>query len=96
MSLEWLREAESNDQVVQLYLELKVLQCQVGGISYQDVIFDPRVGINIISKSLVIDSLLKESFHSLRNVSSGSPVKFWRLREFLGSLVQRLESGGSS
>ena len=60
MSREWLKEAESKDQVVQLYPELGLLQCQVGGIAYQDVIYDPRVKINIIPKSLVLEVFPKE------------------------------------
>jgi hypothetical protein len=43
------------DQVIQLYPELKLLSCQVGNLSYQDVFYDPRVGINIIPKSLVLE-----------------------------------------
>jgi hypothetical protein len=53
-SREWLREPEIMDQVIQLYLELKLLSCQVGNLSYQDVFYDPRVSINIIPKSLVL------------------------------------------
>ena len=55
-SREWLREAEGMDQVIQLYLELKLLSCQVGNLYYQDVIYDPRVRINIIPKSLVLEA----------------------------------------
>jgi hypothetical protein len=53
---EWLREVEVMDQLIQLYPELKLLSCQVGNISYQDVFYDPRVGINIIPKSLVLEA----------------------------------------
>jgi hypothetical protein len=52
------------DQVIQLYPELKLLSCQVGNLSYQDVFYDPRVDINIIPKSLVLvafpDKILAE------------------------------------
>jgi hypothetical protein len=55
-SREWLREKEVMDQVIQLYPELKLLLCQVGNLSYQDVFYDPRVDINIIPKSLVLEA----------------------------------------
>jgi hypothetical protein len=58
-SWEWLREIEVMDQVIQLYPELKLLSCQVGNLSYQDV-YDPRVGINIIPKSLVLEAFPDE------------------------------------
>jgi hypothetical protein len=55
-----LREKEVMDQVIQLYPELKLLSCQVGNLSYQDVFYDPRVGINIIPKSLVLEAFPDE------------------------------------
>jgi hypothetical protein len=55
-SREWLREAEGMDQVIQLYPELKSLSCQVWNLSYQDVFYEPRVDINIIPKSLVLEA----------------------------------------
>jgi hypothetical protein len=36
-SREWLRETEVMDQLIQLYPELKLLSCQVGNLSYQDM-----------------------------------------------------------
>jgi hypothetical protein len=48
------------DQVIQLYPKLKLLSCQVGNLSYQDVFYDPRVGINIIPKSLVLEAFPNE------------------------------------
>jgi hypothetical protein len=55
-SREWLGEAEGMDQAIQLYPELKSLSCQVGNLSYQDVFYDPRVDINIIPKSVVLEA----------------------------------------
>jgi hypothetical protein len=72
-SLEWFREAEGMDQVIQLYPELKSLSCQVGNISYQDVFYDPRVDINIIPKYLVLEAFPVELL-SL-SVSNGFRVK---------------------
>jgi hypothetical protein len=54
-SREWLREIEGMDQLIQLYPELKALSCQVGNLSYQDEVYDPRVDLNIIPKSLVLE-----------------------------------------
>jgi hypothetical protein len=48
------------DQVIQIYLELKLLSCQVGNLSYEDVFYDPRVGINIIPKPLVLEAFPDE------------------------------------
>jgi hypothetical protein len=59
-SREWLRETEVMDQVILLYHELKLLSCQVGNFSYQDVFYDSRVGINIIPKSLVLEAFPDE------------------------------------
>jgi hypothetical protein len=59
-SREWLIEIEVTDQVIHLYPELKLLSCQVGNLSYQDVFYDFRVGINIIPKSLVLETFLDE------------------------------------
>jgi hypothetical protein len=55
-SRERLREIELMDQVIQLYPELRLLSCQVGNLSYQDVFYDSRVGINIIPKSLGLEA----------------------------------------
>lgn len=44
---DWLKEAESNDEIVQLYPELHLLQCQVR--------------INVTSKSLAIEAFPNES-----------------------------------
>jgi hypothetical protein len=72
-SREWLREIEGTEQVIQLYPELKLLSCQVGNLSDQDVFYDPRVGINVIPKSLVLetfpDELLSFSQKRLRWIS---------------------------
>jgi hypothetical protein len=46
------------DQVIQLYPELMLLSCQVGNLSYQDVFYDPRVGINIFPKFLILEAFL--------------------------------------
>jgi hypothetical protein len=46
----------SHGSLIQLYPELKLLSCQVGNLSYQDVFYDPRVGINIIPKSLILEA----------------------------------------
>jgi hypothetical protein len=48
------------DQFIQLYPELKLLSCQVGNLSYQDVFYDPRASINIIPKSLVLEAFPDE------------------------------------
>jgi hypothetical protein len=61
-SREWLREIEVMDQVIQLYPELKLLSCQVGNLSYQDVFYNPMVGINIIPKSLVLEAFPYKPF----------------------------------
>jgi hypothetical protein len=59
-SREWLREAEGMDQAIQLYSELKLLSCQVGNLSYQDVNYDPRVRMNIFPKSLLLEAFPDE------------------------------------
>jgi hypothetical protein len=71
-SREWLREIEVMDQVIQLYPELKLLLCQVGNLSYQDVFYDPRVGINIIPKSFVLEAFSDEPL----SLSETSPMDF--------------------
>jgi hypothetical protein len=48
------------DQVIQLYPELKSLSCQLGNLSYQDVFYNPRVDINVILKSLVLEAFPEE------------------------------------
>jgi hypothetical protein len=62
-SREWLRETEVMDHVIQLYPEQKLLSCQVGNFSYQDVFYDPRVGINIIPNSLVLEAFPDEPLY---------------------------------
>jgi hypothetical protein len=66
-SREWLRETEVMDQVIQLYPELKLLSSQVGNLSYQDVFYDPWVGINIIPKSLVLEAFLDKPLWFFQN-----------------------------
>jgi hypothetical protein len=57
---ESLREVEGMDQVIQIYPKLKSLSCQVGNLSYKDVFYNPRVGINIILRSLVLEDFPDE------------------------------------
>jgi hypothetical protein len=68
-SQKWIRKTEVMDQVLKLYPELKLLSCQIGNLPYQDVFYDPRVGINIFPKSLVLEASPMDLF-----LSEASPM----------------------
>jgi hypothetical protein len=70
--------------------------CQVGNLCYQDVFYDPRVGMNIIPNSLVLEAFPDEplsfSQKRLQWISGQTIEKEWILR-----VVQtKIESMGSS
>jgi hypothetical protein len=78
------------DQVIQLYPELKLLSSQVGNLSYQDVFYDPWVGINIIPKSLVLEAFLDKPLWFFQNrlrLISGQTIETERILRLIQTKI---------
>ena len=53
MSREWTEEAESCGSIVQIYCNPRLLFCSIGdAYRPQEAFYDPRVGVNIMSRAL--------------------------------------------
>jgi hypothetical protein len=65
MSREWLEEVESSVEVICLPTRLRIINCMVIGMD-GSFGYDPGMGINIISSSLVQTQLSEEPLSSSR------------------------------
>jgi len=52
ISKEWMEEAESCEKVVRIYHDYRILLCAIKGTDTQQTVYDPKIGVNIISSSL--------------------------------------------
>jgi len=53
MSQEWTEEAESCCSIIQIYRNPRLLFCAIGDACWpQEAFYDPRVGVNVMSRSL--------------------------------------------
>jgi hypothetical protein len=54
MSQEWIEEAKSCGSIIQIYRNPRLLFCAIGdACRQQEAIYDPRVGVNVMSRALV-------------------------------------------
>jgi hypothetical protein len=53
MSKEWIEEAESSSSIIQIYRDFRILLCTIGDAAPQGVFYDQKVGVNVMSKTLV-------------------------------------------
>ena len=53
ISKEWTEEAEAFSSVIQIYCDPRLFFCTIGDACWpQEAFYDPRVGVNIISRAL--------------------------------------------
>ena len=53
MSKEWAEEVESDSSIIQIYHNSRILFCAIGDAFPQEIFYDPKVGVNVMSKALV-------------------------------------------
>src|SRR6185312_8356043 len=52
ISKEWTEEAEASSSIIQIYCNPRVLLCTIGDAEPQETYYDPKVGVNVMSKTL--------------------------------------------
>jgi hypothetical protein len=52
MSKEWTEEVESSDSIIQIYRDFRTLLCTIGDTTPQEVFYNPKVGVNVMTKTL--------------------------------------------
>jgi hypothetical protein len=52
MSKEWIEEVESSSSIIQIYCNFRILLCTIRDAAPQEVFYDPKVGANVMSKTL--------------------------------------------
>ena len=53
ISNEWTEEAEASSSIIQIYRRPRILLCSIGDAVPQETFYDPKVGVNVMSKTLV-------------------------------------------
>ena len=53
MSREWTEEVESCSSIIQIYRNPRILFCAIGDTIPQEIFYDPKVGVNVMSRTLV-------------------------------------------
>jgi hypothetical protein len=53
MNKEWIEEEESSNSIIQIYYYFKILLCTIGDAAPQEVFYDPKVRVNVMSKTMV-------------------------------------------
>ena len=52
ISKEWTEEAEASSSIIQIYRRPGILLCSIGDAVPQETFYDPKVGVNVMSKTL--------------------------------------------
>jgi hypothetical protein len=60
MSKEWIEEAESSSNIIQIYCNFRILLYTIGDAAPQEVCYDLKVGVNVMSKTLADHIALEE------------------------------------
>ena len=78
MSTEWTEEAESCSSIIQIYRNPRILFCTIGDTIPQEIFYDPKVGVNVMSRTLA------------DHISSEQPLTFSRkhLKWIDGQIVE--------
>jgi hypothetical protein len=50
MSKEWTEEAESSSSIIQIYRDFRILLYTIGDAAPQEIFYDPKVRVNVMSK----------------------------------------------
>ena len=59
ISKELIEEAETSSSIIQIYRRPRILLCSIGDAVPQETFYDPRVGVNVMSKPWQITLHLK-------------------------------------
>ena len=65
ISKEWTEEAKASSSIIQIYCDPRVLLCTIGDAEPQETFYDPKVGVNVMSKTLA-DHISSEPLTSSR------------------------------
>ena len=49
---EWTEEVEASSSIIQIYRQPRIIFCYIGDAVPQETFYDPRVGVNVMSKTL--------------------------------------------
>ena len=52
ISKEWTEEAEASSSIIQIYCNPRVLLCTIRDAEPHETFYDPKVGVNVMSKTL--------------------------------------------
>ena len=52
MSQEWIEEVESCGSIIQIYRNPRILFYAIGDAFSQEIFYDPKVGVNVMSRTL--------------------------------------------
>ena len=52
ISKEWKEEVEASSSIIQIYRRPRILLCSIGDVVPQETFYDPRVGVNVMSRTL--------------------------------------------
>ena len=64
-SKEWTEQAEASGSIIQIYCDPRVLLCTIGDTEPQETFYDPKVRVNVMSKTLA-DHISSEPLTSSR------------------------------
>jgi hypothetical protein len=60
MSKEWMEEVESSSSIIQIYRNFKILLCTIRDAASEEVLYDPKVRVNVMSKTMADHVALEE------------------------------------
>ena len=66
ISKEWTEEAEASSSIIQIYHRPRILLCSIGDAVPQETFYNPKVGVNVMSKTLANHIAPKEPLTSSR------------------------------
>jgi hypothetical protein len=53
---EWTKEVESSSSIIQIYCNPTIVLCTIGDAEPQETFYDPKIGVNVMSKPWQITS----------------------------------------
>jgi hypothetical protein len=66
MSKEWTKEVESSGSIIHMYCNFRILLYTIGDAALHEVFYDPKVGANVMSKTLTDHIAPEESLTFFR------------------------------
>ena len=78
ISKEWTEEAEASSSIIQIYCDPRVLLYTIGDAGPQETFYDPKVGVNVMSKTLA-DHISSEPLTSSRKHLKWITDRSWKV-----------------